>query len=252
MIKLLKGFLKKPKVNENPSKLTYKDTSIYRYRGKKILYTGLAKELLKENSGLLKAVNFLSKNKSERRFVDPKNRFEILKVTNQIISQKRSFSPSFTKNAFVLTINKKKPLRFFIKETRGHVDFSLTEEMLALKIIEKKAKANGFKIIKPHFSFDNYPKRKGFFYDHTLMKSFIVYQLSYLSTVSDAISKKKLTSLQKKEIASRFSKLNESLKNLGFKNLDLKQDNCFVDFSKKPVTYICLILWPMVSCTLLL
>jgi len=240
MFKLLKRVTGK-KVNpsqsrpsKNPNQFTYKDTQPYRYHGKKLVYSNFARDLLKENPGIIKAINFLSRNKKEIRFVDKKGKFEILKVTKQIINQKRTTS-TYTSEGYVLIINKVKPIRFFIKETRGVVEFSLTEELLALRSIEKEAKKVGFKIIKPHFAFDNYSQKKGFFYNPSNLKSFIAYELSYFLTVTDAINKKKLTLKDKKEINSKFSKLNQSLEKIGFKDLDLDKKNCFVDLSKKPV-----------------
>ncbi len=107
----------------NPNQLTYKDTIPYRYYGKKLVYTNFAIEVLKENPGIIKAINFLSKNKKEIRFVEDKGRFEILKVTNQIINKKRTTS-AYTSEGYLLIINKAKPIRFFIKETSGAVFFN--------------------------------------------------------------------------------------------------------------------------------
>ncbi|NCP71789.1 hypothetical protein GW835_00130 [archaeon] len=197
MFKLLKSaFEKKKKIvpsktSKHPDQLTYKDNRPYRYLGKKLIYNNFARKVLIENPGIIKAIDFLSKNKKEIRFVDKKGNFEILKVTNQILNN-RNTSVLNTSNGFVLIVNNKKPIRFFIKETKGKVDMSLTEELLALRLIEKEAKKSGFKIIKPHFAFDNYSQKKGFFYNASDLRSFIAYDLSYLITVSDAIKKKNL------------------------------------------------------------
>ncbi len=221
------------KVIKNPNRYTYKESMTNRYGGKKIVYSNFARELLRENPGIIKAVNFLSNNKKEKRFVDEKNRFEILKVTNQIINKKRTDS-SFASDGFVLIINKKKPVRFFIKETRDKVELSLTEELIALRLIEKDAREIGFKIIKPHFAFDSYLDRKKFPFHRQLIKSFIVYELSYLPTVRDVVNKKKINVEDVKKINQKFSKLKEILKKKGLRDIDLDDRNCFIDLSKKP------------------
>lgn len=195
-------------------------------KGKKLSYNLYAKKLISENPGLLKAFDYLVKNKSEKRFVSDKEKFEILRVTNIVKNNKREIACGFTNEAFVLTLNKyKPPKRFFIKyslDYRGKL--SLTQELISLKYIEKIAKEHGFEIIKPHFAFDNFNK-KG---------SFIAYDFSYLKTLRETSVGTTINTEYNKIINKIIDLKIDLCKNLGINSTDITEKNIFIDMSIKP------------------
>ncbi len=239
-MKLLKGRTKELRVirpiSENKDKYTLSETKEIKpvlfltknkYKGKKLIYNQFSKQIISENPGILKAFNFLLKNPKENLFVSKKNSFEIFRITKTIKNNERSFTPYFTKDAFILTINSEVKKRFFIKYSKNKfgAKYSATQELISLRLIEGYASQVGFKIIKPHFAFDNFNNKGGF----------IVYDFSYLHTVSDAYKMAKISNSELIEIKNRISSLNNLLdRKLDLNNIDINIKNIFIDFTKKP------------------
>jgi len=202
--------------------------------GKALVYNDFSKKIIQENPGIIKAVNFLSKNVSERRFVDPKNKFEILRVTNFIKSTQVDKPPrgALTNNSFVIKINEgKKELRFFLKEQRG---LSI-RELILLKSAEKVIQKSGFSIIQPHLAFEKFDPNPELSGSNILAHSYILYDFTNKLTVKDARKLNKLSLKELLDIDQRLVDLQDELHDthsIPIENLTIS--NCFIDLSKKP------------------
>jgi len=212
---------------EQKNKFHYLQTSSKINSGKKLIYNNFSKRLIRENPGIIKAIDFLSKNKLEKRFVDPKERFEVLRVRDFIVNdvQRLKSRGYLTRDAFVLRVNSgKKEYRFFLKNQ----GLSSVQELVLLKSIEEYAKKSGFNIIQPHLALDNN-------LDIDYNKRYIVYDFTDKLTVSDAFNSKKISPEKFYDIFDRlsdFKKLLENKYSIPIENLNTK--NIFIDLSTQP------------------
>jgi len=214
-------------VQEQKNRFNYIETK-KSYFGKKLAYNDFSKKIIKENPGIIKAVEFLSSHKLERRFLDSKDRFEILRVTNDIIDEQKKRG-NFTTDAFVIKINfERKKHIFFLKEQ----EINSTEELILLKSIEGYAHQFGLNIVQPHFAFDNNIEHNS---QNRPDKHYIIYDFTDKLTVYDAFKLNKISLEESRAIRLKlisFERLLNKNHSIPIENLDTK--NCFIDLSKKP------------------
>jgi len=205
---------------EQRNKFNYNETYIAKYRGKKLIYNDFAKKIIQENPGILKAMDYLSSIASERRFVDPKGKFEILRVTESIVKNDSTRSRgSYTKNSFVISINDAKKHKFYIKESEYGIELN---EFVTVNTIEKYVANYGFKIIKPHLSYLNPNK----------VRNYIAYDFTNKLTVLDALKLNKIPEYLHNQIKAKLEDLHFSLLSLHNIDVDISElgtRNCFID-----------------------
>jgi hypothetical protein len=150
---------------------------------KRLSYNFYAKKLIRDNPGIIKAVENLRLNISEKRYVDPKGNFEILKVTDLIKNYKRTLQPACTSDAFYINVKEGlKTHKFYLKVSHS---INIINELPLPNGFEKCAKEVGLDLIKSHLEFE-----KVGYYDenhHFDKIKYTLYDLSFDVAVSDAL-----------------------------------------------------------------
>ena len=190
---------------------------------KRLFYNDYSKKLIRENPGIIKAIDFLSKNKYKQRFVDSKDRFEILKVTDFIVAKGPKNRGSYTTNGFVIQLHNTKKQLFYVKQSNYAV---LINEFITLNSIDKYAKAEGINIIKPHLVTNMYNS-----------KNYIVYDFTNKLTVLDAYESKKINDKELDLIGNKLDNLQSKILlnyNIHIHKAEITPRNCFIDLSVKP------------------
>jgi len=209
---------------EQRNRFHYNETSSERGGGKKLAYNEFSKRLIQENPGIIKAIDFLSNNRSEKRFVDPKGKYEILKVTD-LISNENTSNPrrgGLTIDSYFIKLKSGKvEYKFFLKKQNA----DSVEELILLKSLEKYALKSGFKIIQPHLAFD----------DYNALNKYILYDFTNKLTVDDAFKLKLLKDDEYMHIRTKLEDFETVLNEKHFVPAwNLKSQNCFVDLSTTP------------------
>jgi len=187
---------------------------------KELIYNDYSKKLIRQNPGIIKAINFLSKKPFENRFIDPKGRFEMFRVTDFIVNIKPRRG-GLTKESYFIKINDgQKEHTFYLK--KQYAD-SITELVL-LNSIEKYTKEYGLNIIKPHFAFST-----------NEIKDYILYDFTHKLTVVDALKLNKISKSESNIISEKLRNFEQDMrKKYKIPIHDVENRNCFIDISKKP------------------
>jgi hypothetical protein len=195
--------------------------------GKELGYSTHAKQMIRENPGLLKAVYELSK--SRKPFLeDPKSRFQILRQ-----------KPKAGQNTDASYILKLKEKKYYIKEvndTSIDRDYSFdikhkhgrdgVSEHIAIELLKEQ----GINVIPAHLSY----------VDPISKKSFIVYEFTQLRTLDELYKTGEITSIRYKNIKKQVKEIEEEI-NRKFHSFgldkykqiwDIRTDNVFYSTGK--------------------
>lgn len=195
--------------------------------GKELGYSMHAKQVIRENPGLLKAMHEVSKIK-KAYYEDPKGRFQIL---NQKPKAGRNTNESYIfktkdKKYFIKEINdtsKDRDYSFDIKHKHGRDGVS---EHIALELLKEQ----GVDVIHAHFSY----------VDPISKKSFIAYEFSQLKTLDELYRSGEITAIKYKNIKQQIKyiekEINSKFHSYGlnkYKQIwDIDTDNVFYSLGR--------------------
>ncbi len=202
------------------------------FENKVLIYNSFIKKLIRENPslgkempGIFKSVITFLKDPHLKRMVDPKKRFEIIRVSNFITSKSLVVNGLISKlergisttNSFFIQINSNTQYRFYLKESYKNT----INEIKTLNFYESKFKAYGFNIIKPHLAFKN--KDKGY----------ILYDFTNRLTVLDALLLNKISEKEHNQIRNKIKNLLLDFEKNGITLSETHLGNCFIEFNTK-------------------
>ena len=167
-----------------------------------IIYTEYIKEIVKKVPGIATAISQFSRSK-EKRYIDPKERFEILDVTNQMLDRGEIGSLKLKNNkAILITIHSPIKKTIFIKK-KGHLNKNRTiGEMLAQNVLKKI----GIKTIDSHAAYYSVDAEK-----HSTT-SMVAYDFTNLMSFEDAVIKGHIMDEKYEAAYAKMEAINKKIK----------------------------------------
>jgi hypothetical protein len=223
--------IKKNKLAKSKQNFVFKENSIKTKGSKAILYNKYIKSIIKEIPDLLTNFSKFSRS-NEYRYVDPKGRFEIINVINQIKGRGATANEydiiSKGNKAQVLIIKKPIKTTFFIKQNNSLPKEVIIGETLVINLLKKR----GIKTIDSHLAYkskNNISSKE---------KSFVVYDFTNKLTVKDAIQLNKFTQIELNLINTKMKNI---IKNIETSKIPINnyrnKDHYFIDLKTKELYF---------------
>jgi len=176
-----------------------------------IIYNEYIKEIIKSVPGLLTRFSKFS-NSNERRFVDPKGRFEIINVIDQLENRgglaHNVIKKQYSNKAQIIIINDSTKKIFFVKENNRLNKENTLGETLAQNILKKY----GIQTIGSHSAYHSVD------WINLKLKSFVIYDFSNLLTLEDAYKNKMIS---EEDYSKLHSKIYKGVEKINKLHLDL-------------------------------